>query len=75
MFDYWKVKNAITIAEVGDEMIALLYYYGFKDKFDYFDEKSASLYVVDDIAVPAIVLNTTDDPFFQYDILPLRKRL
>ncbi len=68
--DYWKVKNATTIAEVEDGMIAPLY--GFKDKFDYFD-KSASLPLVDDIAVPTFVLNAADDPFFSTTFFPWGK--
>jgi len=69
-FDYWKVKNATTIADVEDGMIAPLY--GFEDKFDYF-EKSASLTVVDDIAVPTFVLNAADDPFFSTTFFPWHK--
>ena len=69
-FNYWMVKNASTIAEVEDGMIAPLY--GFKDKFDYFD-RSASLNVVDDIAVPTLVLNAADDPFFSTTWFPWHK--
>lgn len=69
-FNYWMVKNATTIAEVEDGMIAPLF--GFQDKFDYF-EKSASLYVVDKIAVPTFVLNADDDPFFSRTFFPWNK--
>jgi predicted alpha/beta-fold hydrolase len=69
-FDYWMVKNATTIAEVEDGMIAPLY--GFKDKFDYF-EQSSSIAVVDDIAVPTFVLNAADDPFFSTTFFPWDK--
>lgn len=68
--DYWKIKNATTIAEIEDFMIAPLY--GFKDKFDYF-EKSASLPLTDDIAVPTFVLNSCDDPFFSETFFPWDK--
>ncbi len=51
-------------------MIAPLY--GFEDKFDYF-EKSASLTVVDDIAVPTFVINAADDPFFSQTFFPWHK--
>ena len=68
--DYWKIKNATTIAEIEDFMIAPLY--GFKDKFDYF-EKSASLPLTDDIAVPTFVLNACDDPFFSETFFPWNK--
>jgi len=70
VFDYWKCMNATTIAEIEDGMIAPLY--GFKDKFEYF-EKSASLPVVDKIAVPTYVINAADDPFFNPDYFPWEK--
>jgi len=70
VFDYWKCMNATTIAEIEDGMIAPLY--GFTDRFDYYD-KSASLPVVDNIAVPTFVLNAADDPFFNPDYFPWEK--
>jgi len=70
LFDYWKVKNATTIADVEDGMIAPLY--GFKDKFDYFD-KSASYPLIERIAVPTYVLNAADDPFFDPTFFPWDK--
>ncbi len=69
-FDYWMVRNATTIAEVEDGMIAPLF--GFRDKFDYF-EKSASLPLIDKIAVPTYVLNAADDPFFSKTFFPWDK--
>jgi len=69
-FDYWMVKNATTIAEIEDGMIAPLY--GFRDKFDYF-EKSASLPLIDRISVPTFVLNAADDPFFSKTFFPWNK--
>jgi predicted alpha/beta-fold hydrolase len=69
-FDYWMVRNATTIAEVEDGMIAPLF--GFRDKFDYF-EKSASLPLIDKIAVPTFVLNAADDPFFSKTFFPWDK--
>ena len=70
VFDYWKAINAKNIPEMEDAMIAPLY--GFKDKFDYYDQ-SASLPVVDSIAVPTYVLNAADDPFFNPDSFPFEK--
>ena len=66
-FDYWKVKNATTIAEVEAGLIAPVF--GFKDHFDYY-EQSASLPVIDKIAVPTFVLNAGDDPFFSTTFFP-----
>lgn len=68
--DYWKAMNATTIPEIEDAMIAPLY--GFKDKFDYYD-KSASLPVIDYIAVPTYVINAADDPFFNPVFFPYEK--
>lgn len=70
IFDYSKCMSAETIAEIEDAMIAPLY--GFQDRFDYYD-KSASLPVIDRIAVPTFVLNAKDDPFFNPDHFPWEK--
>jgi predicted alpha/beta-fold hydrolase len=70
VFDYWKCMNATTIAEIEDGMIAPIY--GFKDRFEYY-EKSASLPVIDKIAVPTFVINAGDDPFFNPDHFPWEK--
>mmetsp|Transcript_27580 Transcript_27580/g.63234 ORF Transcript_27580/g.63234 Transcript_27580/m.63234 type:complete len:472 (-) Transcript_27580:296-1711(-) len=70
VFDYWGTINAKTIPEVEDSMVAPVY--GFKDKFDYYDQ-SASLPVVDSIAVPTYILNAVDDPFFDPDFYPIEK--
>ena len=69
-FDYWGAMNATTIPEIKDAMIAPIY--GFEDKFDYYD-KSASLRVVDYIAVPTYVINAADDPFFDAQYFPFDK--
>lgn len=69
-FDYNLCMNAKTIAEIEDGMIAPLY--GFEDRFDYY-RQSASLPVIDRIAVPTFVLNAADDPFFNTDKFPLEK--
>lgn len=70
LFDYSKCMNAKTISEIEDAMIAPLY--GFQDRFEYYD-KSASLPVIDRIAVPTFVLNAKDDPFFNPDHFPWEK--
>lgn len=70
VLDYWMCKNATLITEIEDGMIAPLY--GFQDRYDYY-EKTASFYVVDDIAVPTFVLNAEDDPFFNPDKFPWDK--
>jgi len=69
-FDYDLCMNAKTIAEIEDGMIAPLY--GFEDRFDYY-KQSASLPVIDKIAVPTFVLNAADDPFFDSDKFPWEK--
>ena len=69
-FDYDLCMNAKTIAEIEDGMIAPLY--GFEDRFDYY-RQSASLPVIDRIAVPTFVLNAADDPFFNTDKFPWEK--
>ncbi len=66
-FDYWKCINAETIADIEDGMIAPMY--GFEDKFDYY-RQTASLDVVERIAVPTYVLNAADDPFFTRHFFP-----
>jgi predicted alpha/beta-fold hydrolase len=66
-FDYRKVKNAKTIPEVEDGLIVPVF--GFKDYLDYYD-KSASLPLIDKIAVPTFVLNAADDPFFSETFFP-----
>lgn len=70
LFDYELCMNAKTIAEIEDGMIAPLF--GFEDRFDYY-RKSASLPVIDQIAVPTFVLNAADDPFFNRDTFPFEK--
>eukprot|EP00558_Chaetoceros_sp_UNC1202_P003983 CAMPEP_0197244772 /NCGR_PEP_ID=MMETSP1429-20130617/9789_1 /TAXON_ID=49237 /ORGANISM="Chaetoceros sp., Strain UNC1202" /LENGTH=296 /DNA_ID=CAMNT_0042705185 /DNA_START=11 /DNA_END=901 /DNA_ORIENTATION=+ len=70
VFDYWKCRSARTIGDIEDGLIAPLY--GFKDRYDYY-EQSASLPVMDKIAVPVYVLNAEDDPFFNSHLFPWKQ--
>merc|ERR1712045_251125 len=62
--------NATTIDEIEDGLIAPVF--GFEVKFDYY-RKTASLPLLDEIAVPTFILNAADDPFFNPDFFPWEK--
>lgn len=69
-FDTKRVMEAQTITEFDDAFIAPIY--GFKDCWDYYQQTS-SLYFLDQIAVPTLILNVKDDPFFDPTLWPVRK--
>jgi predicted alpha/beta-fold hydrolase len=43
--------------------------FGFQDKFDYYNQ-SASISVMKNIAVPTLIVNAADDPFFDPTYFP-----
>jgi predicted alpha/beta-fold hydrolase len=43
--------------------------FGFADKFDYY-RKSGSIYYLNQIRIPSIVINARDDPFIEETSLP-----
>jgi len=60
-FDYQRCMQATTITEIDDAFIAPVY--GFRDCWDYYQQTS-SIHFLDSIAVPTLILNAEDDPFF-----------
>ena len=61
------ISSAETISEFDDAFIAPIY--GFQDCWDYYRQTS-SIHVVDRIAVPTLVVNAKDDPFFDNNVWP-----
>jgi len=66
-FDYKKCRDANTIVGIEEGLIVPVF--GFQDKFDYYN-KSASISVMKDIAVPTLIINAADDPFFDSNYFP-----
>lgn len=66
-FDVSKLRGMRTVREYDDRFIAPLY--GFVDSEDYY-ERASSRHVLPSIAVPALLLHATDDPF-----IPLTDRV
>lgn len=66
-FDYRRGMAAETITDFDDAFIAPIY--GFRDCWDYYRQTS-SRYFLDSIAVPTLVLNAKDDPFFDPNSWP-----
>ncbi|GKY95460.1 hypothetical protein MPSEU_000507600 [Mayamaea pseudoterrestris] len=62
-----RIKSAETISEFDDAFIAPIY--GFEDCWDYYRQTS-SIHVLDKIAVPTLVLNAKNDPFFDNSVWP-----
>jgi len=69
-FDYYRAMAAETVSEFDDAYIAPVY--GFKDCHDYYQQTS-SIFYLDDIAVPTLILNAKDDPFFDPTVWPTEK--
>jgi len=69
-FDYEACMNAKTITEFDDAFVAPVY--GYKDAYDYYQQTS-SIYYLDTIAVPTLVLNSKDDPFMDPGFCPIEK--
>jgi uncharacterized protein len=70
LFDYKRAMASKTITEFDDAFIAPVY--GFKDCWDYYRQTS-SIYYLDRIVVPTLILNAADDPFFNPSAWPTEK--
>lgn len=66
-FDYERVKNATKIATIEDAYVAPLF--GFESNFDYYEKSSCGQFLRQ-IAVPTLVVNARDDPFFNPEVEP-----
>ena len=60
-FDYRASMAATTIFDFENAYIARVY--GFEDTIDYY-KKTSCIHFLNDIAVPTLILNSQDDPFF-----------
>jgi len=67
LFDYKKCRDAETIVDIEEGLIVPVF--GFQDKFDYYNQ-SASISVMKNIAVPTLIVNAADDPFFDPTYFP-----
>ncbi|KAL7570524.1 hypothetical protein ACA910_004300 [Epithemia clementina (nom. ined.)] len=70
LFDLPRALAAKTISEFDDAFIAPIY--GFRDCWDYY-RNTSSLYYLEDIVVPTLVVNAEDDPFFDPSVYPIEK--
>ena len=70
LFDYNGVMSATTIAEFDNYFIAKVY--GFKDNIDYYRSTSC-YYFLPGAAVPLLIVNAEDDPFFDPDFYPIEE--
>ena len=78
-FDPKRLRGIRSLREFDDKITA--YYCGFTGVDDYYDRASAA-HVVEQIAVPALVLHSANDPFIRItrgdaaeDFLPTRTSL
>ena len=69
-FDYPRTMSATSIADFDDAFIAPVY--GFESNIDYY-RQSSCLYFLDGIAVPTLIVNAGDDPFFDPEFFPWDK--
>lgn len=69
-FDFDGAMAASTVAEFENAYIAKVY--GYEDNVDYYRQTSCA-YFLDGIAVPTLVVNAADDPFFDPDLFPWEK--
>ena len=60
-FDFNGVMSATSIAQFDDAFIAKVY--GFQDNLDYY-RRSSCCYFLPGVAVPLLIINAGDDPFF-----------
>lgn len=70
IFDYQGAVNCKTIFEFDDAFIAPIY--GFDSAVDYY-QKCSSIYFLETVAVPLMVLNAKDDPFTDPSVWPIEK--
>ena len=69
-FDYERCMAASSIAEFETEYIGPVY--GFEDNVDYY-RKTSCQYFLESIAVPTLILNAADDPFFDPVCFPVEQ--
>ena len=70
IFDYHRAMKAQNIMELENAFLAPVF--GFRDCWDYYDQTS-SIHFLDTIAVPTLILNAEDDPFFDPTVWPVEK--
>lgn len=68
--DYEQVISSKTIADIENAVIAPLY--GFQSNVDYYRQTNC-LQFLDSIAVPTLIINAADDPFFDSSFFPWDK--
>jgi uncharacterized protein len=68
IFNYTRAMSAQTITEFDDAFIAPIY--NFTDCWDYY-EQTSSIHYLHNIAVPTLLLNAQDDPFFDNSVWPV----
>ena len=70
--DYAKVVSAESISDIENAVLAPVY--GFQDNIDYY-RQNRCLDFLDSVAVPTLIINAADDPFFDPDpdIFPWEK--
>lgn len=69
-FDFKGAMNAETITDFDDAFVAPIY--GYEDATDYY-RKTSSIYFIDEVAVPLLILNAEDDPFMEPTYFPVEK--
>jgi predicted alpha/beta-fold hydrolase len=69
-FDYPRAMAAETITDFDDAFIAPVY--GFDSASDYY-AKTSSIHFLERMAVPTMILNAKDDPFFDAAVWPIEK--
>ena len=69
-FDYERCMLANSIAEFETEYISPVY--GYENNVDYY-RKTSCQYFLESIAVPTLILNAADDPFFDPACFPVKK--
>lgn len=70
LFDYKGCMSATSIAEFENAFIAKVY--GFEDNIDYYRSTSC-YYYLPGVAVPLLIINAGDDPFFDPDFYPIEE--
>ena len=69
-FNYKEAMDADFISEFDNGFIAPIY--GFESCWDYY-RKTSSIYFLENITVPTLILNAEDDPFFDSSVWPTEK--
>ena len=69
-FDYKGCMSATTIAEYENAFLPNVY--GFEDNIDYY-RCTSCYYFLGGVAVPLLIINAGDDPFFDPDFFPIEK--